>query len=60
MTHLYKCSKCGRYTLEQKKCPECGGAVISPRPPKFSPQDKYGKYRRKAKRKTQRESSKSE
>ena len=51
MTHLYKCSKCGQYTLEQKKCPECGGPVSSPKPPKYSPQDKYGTYRRKAKRK---------
>jgi H/ACA ribonucleoprotein complex subunit 3 len=51
MTHLYKCSKCGHYTLEQKKCPECGGTVSSPKPPKYSPQDKYGSYRRKAKRK---------
>ncbi|NHI89047.1 MAG: RNA-protein complex protein Nop10 [Candidatus Thorarchaeota archaeon] len=53
MTHLFKCSKCGQYTLEQQRCPTCGGSVFSPKPPRYSPQDKYGKYRRKAKRKTQ-------
>ncbi len=53
MTHLFKCSKCGQYTLEQKKCPKCGGPVSSPKPSKYSPQDKYGEYRRRAKRKTQ-------
>jgi len=53
MTHLFKCSNCGQYTLNQKTCPKCGGSVFSPRPAKYSPQDKYGEYRRKAKRKTQ-------
>ncbi|MFW9805802.1 MAG: RNA-protein complex protein Nop10 [Candidatus Thorarchaeota archaeon] len=57
MTHLYKCSNCGEYTLEQKKCPKCNGVVLSPKPPKYSPQDKYGVYRRKAKRKAQQVSS---
>lgn len=50
MTHLFKCNKCGQYTLEQTKCPSCGGSVSSPKPSKYSPQDKYGAYRRKAKR----------
>jgi H/ACA ribonucleoprotein complex subunit 3 len=45
---IYKCSKCNVYTLKQT-CPECGGEVFDPRPAKFSPEDKYGKYRRLAK-----------
>lgn len=27
----------------------CGSATLIPRPPKYSPEDKYGDYRRKAK-----------
>jgi H/ACA ribonucleoprotein complex subunit 3 len=53
MPHLYKCTKCNKYTLNQKTCPKCGGIVSDPKPPKYSPQDKYGDYRRKAKRKIQ-------
>jgi len=43
---LKKCSKCGEYTLNEVACPKCGGAVYTPRPPKFSPDDRYAKYRR--------------
>jgi H/ACA ribonucleoprotein complex subunit 3 len=32
-------------------CPKCSEKTFSPRPPKFSPEDAYGDYRRKAKRK---------
>ncbi|TFH07674.1 MAG: RNA-protein complex protein Nop10 [Candidatus Thorarchaeota archaeon] len=53
MTHLYKCTTCDEYTLNQKTCPKCGSPVSDPKPPKYSPQDKYGVYRRKAKRKIQ-------
>ncbi|TFF86647.1 RNA-protein complex protein Nop10 [Candidatus Thorarchaeota archaeon] len=53
LPHLFKCSKCEEYTLEQKRCSRCGGTVTDPRPPKYSPQDRYGKYRRMAKRKSQ-------
>ncbi|MCS7132069.1 MAG: RNA-protein complex protein Nop10 [Hadesarchaea archaeon] len=42
---MKKCKNCGRYTLKDL-CPNCGGKTISPHPPKFSPQDPYGKYRR--------------
>ncbi|MGQ4912036.1 MAG: nucleolar RNA-binding Nop10p family protein [Candidatus Thorarchaeota archaeon] len=52
MPHLFKCSKCNEYTLDSKQCPRCGAPVLDPRPPKYSPQDKYGVYRRRAKRKT--------
>lgn len=43
---LRKCVKCGRYTLKKDKCPYCGGNVKIPHPAKFSPDDKYAKYRR--------------
>ncbi|MHA2423192.1 MAG: RNA-protein complex protein Nop10 [Candidatus Thorarchaeota archaeon] len=51
MPHLFKCTKCGSYTLSEKECPKCKGNVTSPSPSRYSPQDKYGKYRRQAKKK---------
>ncbi|HEX69119.1 RNA-protein complex protein Nop10 [Candidatus Bathyarchaeota archaeon] len=43
---LRKCVKCGKYTLNKEKCPYCGGNVKIPHPAKFSPDDKYVKYKR--------------
>ena len=45
---LRKCPKCGRYTLKEK-CPVCGTETVSAHPPRFSPEDKWGEYRRRAK-----------
>jgi len=45
--HILKCSECGKYSM--KDTCECGGKTVTPRPPKYSPEDKFGKYRRKAK-----------
>ncbi len=42
------CPHCDVYTLELR-CPRCGRQTVSAHPPKFSPEDKYGEYRRKAK-----------
>ncbi|MHA1713077.1 MAG: RNA-protein complex protein Nop10 [Candidatus Ranarchaeia archaeon] len=47
---LYRCSNCWRYTLHQDTCPVCGGKVVYAHPAKYSPEDRYGKYRRKLKR----------
>ena len=41
------------FDVRGSECPKCGEAVSSPKPSKYSPQDKYGDYRRKAKRKAQ-------
>ena len=46
---MKKCKSCGTYTLKDI-CPNCGGQAFSPHPPKFSPQDPYGKYRRMLKK----------
>ncbi|MEM0340713.1 MAG: RNA-protein complex protein Nop10 [Acidilobaceae archaeon] len=46
---LRKCVSCGRYTLAKDRCPVCGGEVRVPHPPRFSPEDKYVKYRIMAK-----------
>ncbi|ADN51434.1 RNA-protein complex protein Nop10 [Vulcanisaeta distributa] len=42
---LRRCKNCGRYTLRKDKCPYCGGELEVPHPPKYSPDDKYGRYR---------------
>ncbi len=47
MILMKKCVVCGKYTIKQGSCPYCGGEIASPHPPKFSPEDKYAKYRRK-------------
>ncbi|NIM25459.1 MAG: RNA-protein complex protein Nop10 [Nitrososphaeria archaeon] len=41
---LRKCAKCFHYTLKEK-CPLCKEDTISAHPAKFSPDDKYMKYR---------------
>ncbi|MGH7772492.1 MAG: RNA-protein complex protein Nop10 [Candidatus Binatia bacterium] len=41
---MRKCAKCSRYTLKES-CPVCGAPTKIPHPPKFSPDDKYAKYR---------------
>jgi H/ACA ribonucleoprotein complex subunit 3 len=46
---MRKCIKCGRYTLSKDKCPFCGGDLVVPHPPRFSPEDKYVMYRLKMK-----------
>ena len=46
--HILICPKCKSYTMKDK-CPKCNMETISPKPAKFSPDDKYGDYRRKAK-----------
>ena len=43
---LRKCVKCQQYTLNKERCPVCGGEVRIPHPAKFSPEDRYAKYRR--------------
>ncbi len=41
---IRKCIKCSRYTL-QDRCPECGSETRIAHPPRFSPEDKYVRYR---------------
>ena len=49
MMLLHYCNKCREYTLKSI-CPYCGNKTINPHPPRFSPQDRYGVYRRKLKK----------
>ncbi len=43
MKHIYKCTKCETYTMKDT-C--CDTKTINPKPAKYSPSDKYAKYRR--------------
>jgi H/ACA ribonucleoprotein complex subunit 3 len=47
-TAIRRCGPCGLYTLKDA-CPKCGAATIMPLPPRYSPEDRYGKYRRQLK-----------
>ncbi|RJQ16831.1 ribosome biogenesis protein [Candidatus Woesearchaeota archaeon] len=47
MSKILKCGQCKSYGLTEP-C-SCGGKRVSPTPPKYSPEDKYGEYRRKIK-----------
>jgi len=47
MKLLKKCV-CGTYSMEEK-CGKCGEKTYSTHPPKYSPEDKFAQYRRKAK-----------
>lgn len=50
MTKILKCPKCNEYTLKLK-CPKCKIKTKNPKPPKYSPEDRYGKWRRIQKKK---------
>ena len=54
MTSLLYCSSCKIYTLN-KKCDKCKNKSVSKYPPRFSPQDNYGKYRRELKKSSKKE-----
>ena len=41
---IRKCSKCQNYTLKEK-CVICHNGTSSVHPAKFSPDDKYSRYR---------------
>jgi len=41
---LKKCLSCDTYTLKLQ-CPKCGAQTHNPHPAKFSPDDKYARYR---------------
>lgn len=45
---ILKCPTCQSYGLSSK-CP-CGEKRVSPKPAKYSPEDRYGSYRRAAKK----------
>ncbi len=46
-THILRCKECGSYGLNEE-C-GCGATRVPPKPPKYSPEDKYAQYRRRYK-----------
>ena len=46
-TALRKCATCDIYTLKDV-CPECGRPTGQAAPPRYSPEDRYGEYRRRS------------
>ncbi|HLC95909.1 MAG TPA: RNA-protein complex protein Nop10 [Candidatus Nanoarchaeia archaeon] len=54
MRRILACRSCGIYTL-QAVCPKCGNPSINPAPARYSPDDKYGSYRRTVKEPSLRE-----
>lgn len=47
MRHIMKCSECGRYSM--KETCSCGNKASAAKPLKFSLEDRFSGYRRKAK-----------
>lgn len=54
MVHILKCITCGKYGLTEE-C-DCGSKRVRIEPAKYSPEDKYAEYRRKAKESENQES----
>jgi len=43
---IRKCFSCNIYSFKEI-CPKCGEKTTNPSPPPFSPEDKYGYWRRR-------------
>jgi H/ACA ribonucleoprotein complex subunit 3 len=41
---ILRCVECGNYTLSDK-CPKCGGRSVTAHPARYSPDDRYARYR---------------
>ena len=54
MKHILKCPRCGAYTMGGT-CSKCKEKTINPKPAKYSPDDRMGKYRREAKEQERKE-----
>ncbi|HUV25031.1 MAG TPA: RNA-protein complex protein Nop10 [Methanomassiliicoccales archaeon] len=50
-TLLRKCLSCNEYTMGEL-CSRCGLKTVVPLPPRYSPEDKWGEYRRRLKKET--------
>ena len=47
MRHILKCAECGKYSM--KDLCACGNRTLAAKPLKFSLDDRFSSYRRKAK-----------
>lgn len=48
MKQIMFCAACRSYTLREL-CSKCGSRTVIPKPARYSPDDHYAAYRRKAK-----------
>ena len=48
-TSLRRCPVCQEYMLDPV-CKRCGAQTSVPVPPRYSPEDRYGEYRRRLKK----------
>lgn len=46
---LRKCLPCSLYTLKDS-CPKCDSPTVMPIPARYSPEDRFGEYRRAMRR----------
>ncbi|MBE6517929.1 MAG: RNA-protein complex protein Nop10 [Thermoplasmata archaeon] len=46
-SEIRKCAECGRYTL-LSECKYCHKPTVCPVPPRYSPDDRMGEYRRRS------------
>jgi len=53
-TRMLRCTACRTYTMKPR-CPQCSHRAATPTPPKYSPEDRYGEYRRRLRELVQRE-----
>jgi H/ACA ribonucleoprotein complex subunit 3 len=44
-SRILRCVSCQKYTMKGS-CPVCGSLTENTFPPRYSPEDRYGKYRR--------------
>ncbi|MBI2650786.1 ribosome biogenesis protein [Candidatus Woesearchaeota archaeon] len=44
---IFKCNNCNKYTM--KETCDCGNKTLFSRPVKYTPNDKFSSYKRKAK-----------
>jgi len=47
MKHIYKCLKCNKHTM--REICNCGNKTMMAKPVRYSSEDKFSSYRRKAK-----------
>ena len=48
MKHILLCPACMQWTMHETH--SCSTTSLSTKPPKYSPEDKYGEYRRQTKK----------
>ncbi|MCK4718199.1 MAG: RNA-protein complex protein Nop10 [Thermoplasmata archaeon] len=49
MGRIHVCPNCGKYSLKEE-CMDCKVKTFEDLPARFSPEDRYGKYRRRLKK----------